>query len=222
MLQNKKLLEVDFNKLIDMLETRKCFAIISAIKGADFFISNFNEKELKEYTDGEKLNERGQNLIKRLNKERTQDLKNALKSLEYSFYGVGGGWRDVNSGVDYSENSYVVTKENISLLEGDVETFKSNLIKLGIEFNQDAVLIAEIENDSRFFRYYDSTGKITAQFKNKNFDDVLAEYFTKVTKGQKESNQRFTLTESFLGKWHNDKPQSVGYMQAIAYRRKRF
>lgn len=138
----------------------------------------------------------------KINKEKTNELKNILKKSQFSYKFVIGGYKEDVLENDKPTGKKRTVKEDSFIIynktkNGEIPK-KNKLFKFALnlcnKFEQDSILYSENGDKPR---YYKQNGEIDSSFNNKKYtiNDVNAEYFTQFDhkKSIKIPRQRFTL-----------------------------
>ncbi len=145
------------------------------------------------------------------NNIRTEKLRQDIRACKYSYIPIYGGYREEGSNKASIEKSFIVFPFNrVDKTLADYNTFLDNMVRLGIKYNQDSILVKKPNSSPQYFncRTLKFTGDI---FNNVSLNDMQKEYFTALKKwsdsGRKGDSinwqgkqQRFTYEESYINK----------------------
>lgn len=148
----------------------------------------------------------GQSLIDENNK-RTRALKDDLKSNNFSFVPVYGGYKESEESEPTLEKSFIVFPETADNNLHEFNDFEKTILELGNKYDQETVLIKRPNENPAYYDY--GTGKFDAPFTSVSINDTTKKFFTALRKynsNKEGSPKRFTYEEYYL----NPNPETYG------------
>lgn len=135
------------------------------------------------------------------NNLRAKKLVSKLRSKHYSYIPVYGGYKEYGAEKPSIEKSFIVYPYDIHSHEQlDWDTFEQDMIDLGIEFEQDSILICR-PNSKPYYKGLKSEVKDSECYSNVTLNDVTKDYFTAIKKWSDMSLNRKNHS------WENGNPQ---------------